>query len=128
MSRGRTPPPSTKRVVWGISVAAALIVVLVGAGVLAIAQGSRGIPVVTDVEGSFGDGAVMFTWDDPGIEGGDAYIITIDGTSSPLQRESHFIAPAEDGDRVCAVVRVTRDGKTGAPSAERCVEVEEGVG
>ncbi len=50
--RPRTAPPTTRRLVWGISVAAALIVALVGAGVIAVVQGTRGIPVVTDVQGS----------------------------------------------------------------------------
>ena len=126
--RARTAPPSTKRVVWGISIAAALIVVLVGAGVFAAVQGTRGIPVVTDVHGAVEGTTVTFSWDDPGIEGGDAYVVTVDGVPSPMQREASYVMTAADGDRVCATVTVTRDGKSGATSAERCVDVEEGVG
>ena len=126
--RPRTAPPTTRRLVWGISVAAALIVALVGAGVIAVVQGTRGIPVVTDVQGSVDGTAVTFTWNDPGIEGGDAYIVTVDGQARPSQREAHVDVSAEDGDRVCATVTVTRDGKSGAPSAESCVDVEAGAG
>ncbi|RZS67785.1 serine/threonine protein kinase [Agromyces ramosus] len=126
--RPRTAPPTMRRLVWGISVAAALIVALVGAGVVAVVQGTRGIPVVTDVQGSADGTAVTFTWDDPGIESGDAYIVTVDGEPRPMQREPRFDTSADDGDRVCATVTVTRDGKSGVPSAERCVDVEAGVG
>ena len=76
---GAPPRPRRRRLVWGISVVAALIVALVGAGVIAVVQGTRGIPVVTDVQGSADGTAVTFTWDDPGIESGDAYIVTVDG-------------------------------------------------
>ena len=44
-----------------------------------------------------------------------------------MQRETRFDVPAEEGDRVCLTVTVTREGKSGAPSAERCVDVT-GVG
>jgi eukaryotic-like serine/threonine-protein kinase len=30
----------------------------------------------------------------------------------------------DEGDRVCARVTVTRDGKSGTPSAESCIDVE----
>ncbi|KRE26154.1 serine/threonine-protein kinase [Agromyces sp. Soil535] len=126
--RVRTAPPTTRRLVWGISVAAALIVALVSAGVVAVVQGAQSIPVVANVQGSADGIAVTFTWDDPGIGSGDAYIVTVDGEPSPMQRAARFDVSAEDGDRVCATVTVTRDGKSGAPSAERCVDVAAGVG
>jgi serine/threonine protein kinase len=126
--RLRTAPPTTRRLVWGISVAAALLVALVGAGIVTVVQGTRSIPVVTDVQATVDGTDVTFTWDDPGIGSGDAYIVTVDGTPSPMQREARFDVGAEDGDRVCAKVTVTRDGKSGAPSAERCIDVEAGVG
>ena len=125
--RARTAPPTTRRLVWGISVAAALIVALVGAGVVAVLQGTRSIPVVVNVNGSVDGSAVTFTWDDPGLRSGDAYIVAVDGQSRPMQREARFDVPAEEGDRVCVTVTVTREGKSGAPSAERCVDVT-GVG
>jgi eukaryotic-like serine/threonine-protein kinase len=127
-SRTRTAPTTTARLAWGISIAAALLVALVGAGVFAVLQGSRTIPVVTDVQGSVDGTSVVFSWNDPGLEGGDAYIVTVDGVASPMQRDEQFAASAQSGDRVCATVTVTRDGKSGSPSAERCVDVEEGVG
>jgi serine/threonine protein kinase len=127
-ARTRPPHPTTRRLVWGISIAAALLVALVGAGLFAFVQGARGIPVVSDVQGSVEGGVVTFIWDDPGIAGGDAYVVTVDGEANPMQRTARFDVPAEDGDRVCASVTVTRDGKSGVASAERCVDVEAGVG
>ncbi|MFD4420385.1 serine/threonine-protein kinase [Agromyces sp. NPDC058484] len=126
--RSRTPPPTAKRLVWGISAAAALLVVVVGAGVVAFVQGTRSIPAVTDVQATVDGTTVTFTWDDPGIAGGDAYIVTIDGEPRPMQHDAFLEIGAEDGDRVCATVTVTREGKSGLPSAVRCVDVEVGVG
>jgi eukaryotic-like serine/threonine-protein kinase len=122
--RSRTAPPTTRRLVWGISAAAALLVALVGAGVLAVVQGNRSIPVVTDVQATVDGTAVTFAWNDPGLESGDAYIVTVDGEPRPMQRDALFAVNAGDGDRVCASVTVTRDGKSGAPSAESCIDVE----
>ena len=68
-----------------------------------------------------------FCWNDPGLVEGDAYIVTVDGEPSHAARAA-YDTTADDGDRVCATVTVTRDGKSGEPSAERCVDVEEGVG
>ena len=125
--RARSSPPSTKRLVWGISIVAALLVALVGAGALAVVLGTRSIPVVTDLRGAVAEGdgtSVMFTWDDPGLRAGDAYVVAVNGAASPPQRTATIAVPAGDGDHVCAVVTVTRDGKSGAPSAEKCVDVE----
>ncbi len=125
--RSRAAPPTTKRLVWGISIAAALIVALVGAGVVAVLQGTRSIPVVANVQGSVVDGSAVFTWDDPGIRGGDAYLVAVDGEPEPVQRVARVEIPVQEGDRVCVTVTVTREGRSGAPSAERCVDVT-GVG
>jgi hypothetical protein len=122
--RSRTAPPTTRRLAWGISAAAALLVALVGAGVLAIVQGNRSIPVVTDVQATVDGTAVTFSWNDPGLESGDAYVVMVDGEPRPMQRDALFAVNADDGDRVCASVTVTRDGKSGTPSAESCIDVE----
>lgn len=123
--RGRPTPPSARRLAWGISIVALLLVALVGAGAYLVIQGNRSIPVVSDVQGSFDGTAVTFTWEDPGLAGGDAYIVTVGGTAWPMQRETVFAVKADDGDRVCASITVTRDGKSGEPSAQRCVDVDE---
>lgn len=126
--RSRTTPPSTRRLVWGVSIVAAMFVALVGAGVLAAVQGARSIPVVSDVQAVVEDAAVVFSWDDPGIGRGDAYIVTIDGVASPMQRKPRFPVEIEGRNRVCASVTVTRDGKSGPPSAERCIDIDGGTG
>lgn len=122
-SRSRTPPPTSARLAWGISLVSVLLIALVGAGAYFVIQGTRSIPVVSDVQGVDSGETVTFSWNDPGLQSSDAYVVTVDGETLPLQREPRVTVPAEDGDRVCASVRVARDGKTGASSAERCVEV-----
>ncbi len=98
-----------------------------GAGVFAVIQGTRSIPVVTDVQATVDGTAVIFSWDDPGLAGGDAYIVTVGDDASPPTRETSFPVNAADGELVCASVTVTRDGKSGQPSAERCIDVDEGA-
>jgi eukaryotic-like serine/threonine-protein kinase len=122
--RSRTAPPTTKRLAWGISAAAALLVALVGVGVFMFVQGARSIPVVSDVQATVEGTAVTFTWADPGLQGGDAYVVTVDGEPRPMQHDAFLDVSAEDGDRVCASVTVTRDGKSGLASAARCIDVE----
>ena len=94
---------------------------------MAVLQGTRPIPVVANVHGEVVDGLAVFTWDDPGIQGSDAYVVAVDGNPEPMQRTARIDVPVQEGDRVCVTVTVTREGKSGAPSAERCVDVT-GVG
>jgi serine/threonine protein kinase len=122
-SRIRTTPPTSVRLAWGISLVSVLLIALVGAGAFFVIQGTRSIPVVTDVQGVDAGGTVTFSWNDPGLQSSDAYVVTVDGETLPLQREPRLTVAAEDGDRVCASVRIARDGKSGDSSAERCVEV-----
>ncbi|RXZ46503.1 serine/threonine protein kinase [Agromyces fucosus] len=121
--RIRTTPPTSARLAWGISLVSVLLIALVGAGAYFVIQGTRSIPVVTDVQGVVAGETVTFSWNDPGLQASDAYVVTVDGETRPLQREARVTVPAEDGDRVCASVKVARDGKTGDSSAERCVDV-----
>lgn len=125
--RARSAPPTTRRLAWGVSVAAVLLVALVGAGIVTVLQNTRTIPVVTDLRGAASGTQVTFDWSDPGLRQGDAYLVVVDGEAAPIQREASLSVDARGRDRVCASVTVTRDGKAGTPSTERCVDVE-GVG
>ncbi|MEO8263690.1 MAG: protein kinase [Pseudolysinimonas sp.] len=111
--------------------------VLVGASVLVVAlaitvvvvllrvTSSSGIPVVTDIAATETGGTVEFSWPDPGLDDGDRYQIQVrDGTSS-IQLSPEFRVDAETGDTVCITVTVNRQGKTGDPSSEKCIDVLE---
>jgi hypothetical protein len=97
---------------------------LVVAGLLTVARGATSIPVVTDVRAEIAGENVVFTWDDPGLRQGDAYVVSIEGSERPPQRQAMAPVIAESDGPVCVTVAVARDGRTGAPSAERCVEVD----
>ena len=87
--------------------------------------GSDGIPVVTDISATESGGTVEFSWPDPGLDDGDRYQIQVrDGTSS-IQLSPEFRVDAEAGDTVCITVTVNRQGKTGDPSTEKCIDVLE---
>ena len=126
-ARRRPAPPTTRRLVWGVSIVAVVLLALVAAGIVAVLRSDGDIPVVSDVRAELDGSTVVFSWNDPGLVVGDAYIVTVDGDPSPPQREESYPVAVEAGDRVCATVTVARDGKSGAASAERCSDVEGGA-
>lgn len=121
--RGATSP-STGRLLWGVGIAAAVFVGLVVAGLLTVARGATSIPVVSDVRADVSGGAIVFSWDDPGLRQGDTYVVRVEGDDLPPQRATSAEVVAEADGPVCVTVAVSRDGRSGSPSAERCVEVD----
>jgi serine/threonine protein kinase len=125
------PGPMSRRqqtITW-VLVAAAVLVVALGATALVVllraAGGGSGIPTVTDISATEAGGTVEFRWPDPGLDDGDRYQIQVrDGTSS-IQRSPLFRVDAQTGDTVCITVTVNRQGKTGDPSTEKCIDVLE---
>lgn len=109
-------------VAWVGVVVAALMVVL-GATVTFTQLQSRssGIPTVSDIGATVSSDVVEFSWADPGLEAADSYqITTTDGQPPVQQREPNFVVDAESGENVCISVTVTRDGKSGPSSAQKC--------
>ncbi len=111
---------------WAV-LAVAVLVVGVGATVTASLVGASrsAIPVVTDVVATTTPTTVEFSWTDPGLLATDSYQVTseVEGTAdSSLQNSASFTAVGRDGERVCVTVRVYRDGKTGDPSSQKCVD------
>lgn len=106
-------------VVLAIGLAATATFVLIKAG-------DQGIPTVSDITAKVSGGgvrAVTFSWSDPGIGDRDSYEITTSDGQTSNQRIAQFSVDASAGDRVCIVVTVVRDGKTGTPSGQKCVDV-----
>jgi len=123
---GSNPSPrgsGMPAVAWVGVVVAALIVILGATATFTQLQArSSGIPTVSDIGATVANDVVEFSWADPGIELGDSYkITTTDGQPPVQQRESSFVVTAESGQNVCISVTVTRDGKTGSSSAQKCV-------
>ncbi len=110
---------------WALVVSAVLVVTLgVIATIVLLRANSDRIPRVTDIQAQPAGGSVEFQWVDPGLLAGDSYqISTNQGTSRSIQQSTTFSVDAQPGDRVCITVTVNREGKTGDPSSEKCVEV-----
>ncbi len=108
-----------------VLVAAAVLVLALGtiATLVLVRATSTDIPTVVDVQAATKDGTVAFSWADPGLKGEDSYQISTNTGESSIQRSPAFTVDAEPGDRVCITVTVNRDGKTGSPSSEKCVDV-----
>ncbi|MGN6324791.1 serine/threonine-protein kinase [Pseudolysinimonas sp.] len=131
-SPSRATVPATtngqRAVTWVLVGAAALVVVLgaITVAVLLRASGAAGgIPTVADITGRQQGSTVLFTWPDPGLQNGDRYqILTGDGATS-IQQADRFVVDGNPGETVCVTVTVYRDGKTGAPSAQKCVDMGE---
>ena len=81
------------------------------------------IPQVTNIVAKAGPNSIKFSWTDPGLKIDDSYQVTTSDGRSALQTSSDYFAQdAQAGDRVCITVAVNRQGKTGPPSAEKCVD------
>jgi hypothetical protein len=118
------PAQRSRRLAWTIGAACVAVVVAVATAVVLLSTTPASIPVVTDVRGTVDGETVSFSWDDPGLRTDDAYIVLIDGEAYPAQRDAHVEVVASDRDRLCASVTVTRDGKSGRASEQRCVDME----
>ncbi|MGI9823265.1 serine/threonine-protein kinase [Agromyces sp. Marseille-Q5079] len=114
----------SRRAAWTIAAASVLLVGVVTTGIVVLTTATAPIPVVTDVQAVVRGETVTFTWNDPGLRPEDAYIVTIDDLARPAQRDPRIQVAASGGDHVCASVSVARDGKSGSPSEQRCVDVE----
>jgi hypothetical protein len=104
--------------VVALAVTATLVLVRVGS--------SGDIPTVRDLSGQLTQGTVVFSWTDPGLQPDDAYQVAVGDSPPSIQRGTEFRVDAKPGQRVCVTVTVNRDGRTGQPSAQKCVERSDG--
>jgi serine/threonine protein kinase len=124
------PSPLSRRmqtISW-VLVASAVLVLALGATALVVllrAAGDDGIPTVTDISATETGGAVEFRWPDPGLVEGDRYQVQIRDGEGGIQASPLFRVDANAGDTVCITVTVNRNGKTGDPSTEKCIDVLE---
>ena len=109
---------------WGLIVSAVLVIALgATATFVLIRANTESIPQVTDIVGKAGADSIKFSWTDPGLKTDDSYqVTTSDGRSALQTSPDYFAQDAKAGDRVCITVAVNRQGKTGSPSAEKCVD------
>ncbi len=120
-----TQPQARRRLLtaWGLVAAAALIVGLATtAATMLVTQSGTEIPRVSDVDGEFRSGTVVFSWADPGVRDGDNFVVTLRNGMSSIQRGTEFRVDPQGQSRVCATVTVNRAGKSGIPSGEKCVD------
>jgi len=119
------PPARLSRALIGALVACAVLVVVLAVTatvVLVRANSSGDIPTVRDLSGRVSQGTIVFTWSDPGLESSDSYQVTVDDQPPSSQRATEFRVDAKPGQTVCVTVTVNRDGKTGSPSGQKCVQ------
>ncbi len=109
---------------WALIVSAVLVIALgVVATIVLIRSNSDQIPRVSDIAAVQSVDSIEFSWADPGLLPGDTYQIgSNSGTPGSIQSSRTFVVDAAPGERVCITVTVNREGKTGAPSNEKCVE------
>lgn len=108
---------------WTLAASAVLVVSLAaGATVTLVRANADDIPTVTDINAVSTDDSVEFSWADPGVMTSDTYQISATDLAPSIQTSPRFSVAAEDGERICVVVTVNRDGKTGRPSGEKCVD------
>ncbi len=128
-SRQGGPRRSPRPLTWFIVIASVLVIALGTTALIAVLRAGSsgsGIPTVTDISATRSGNTVHFTWKDPGIADTDRYQIQVVGGTSSIQLSPKFVVDASIGETVCITVAVNRDGKTGNPSAEKCVDVTDG--
>ncbi|MBE7161985.1 MAG: serine/threonine protein kinase [Williamsia herbipolensis] len=112
--------------VWASGLVAVLVVAIAVATTVFVSRSGTGaIPVVSDIKAQAQGTSVTFRWGDPGLESGDTYVIASNGAASQQTGES-FVVSGSRGDEECITVTVNRDGKDGAPSAQKCITIGDG--
>ncbi|TFD85824.1 serine/threonine protein kinase [Cryobacterium lactosi] len=113
----------------GLGVAAGALLVGLALSGAPASIGTAAIPRVSDVAGRTGDGTVVFSWADPGVAVDDSYLVSLSSGESSLQRGTEFIVQtgSSTDTPVCITVSVSRDGRTGAESTEKCVDPAPGM-
>lgn len=120
------PQRGVQAVTW-LLIASAVLVIALGATALFVllrASTDDQLPVVSDITATVDGGTVEFSWQDPGLAEGDLYEIEVDGVRTATQAQPRYVVTVP-GDSVCLAVTVNRQGKAGAQSAEKCVDVED---
>jgi tRNA A-37 threonylcarbamoyl transferase component Bud32 len=122
---GTVPQRGVQAVTW-LLIASAVLVIALGATALVVllrASTDDQLPVVSDISATTGSGTVEFSWQDPGLADGDLYEVEVNGVRTATQAQPRFVVDTAPGDTVCLAVTVNRQGKPGAQSAEKCVDV-----
>jgi serine/threonine protein kinase len=109
---------------WALIVSAAFVIALgVFATFVLIRTNMDQIPRVTDISAQSRADSVEFSWADPGLAPGDSYqIATTTGAPASFQQSTTFSVDASPGERICITVTVNREGRTGEPSSQKCVD------
>jgi serine/threonine protein kinase len=109
---------------WGLVAIVVLAVALGATATLVLLKAnSGGIPTVSSISHTISGTTVLFTWDDPGLADRDQYQIATSDQGSSFQKINQFPVDGTKGERVCITVTVNRDGKTGTPSPQNCVDI-----
>jgi eukaryotic-like serine/threonine-protein kinase len=118
----------TRTVAWLLVACAALVVVLGGFATVVLVRSSAAeqIPTVRNIDGHVSSASILFSWDDPGLRAGDIYQVRVDDAVPSVQHSRQFRVDTDSAARVCITVTVNRDGKAGEPSAQKCVNPEDG--
>jgi serine/threonine protein kinase len=118
---GRMKPGRRPGVVAAVIGSALVLVAAVVAGiVLVLGALNTSIPVVSNIRASQEADTVVFSWGDPGLADGDLYVIRSADGSRSTQSSTEFTVQAGDAVPECITVRVSRDGRLGDPSPEKC--------
>ncbi|MET0590873.1 MAG: serine/threonine-protein kinase [Naasia sp.] len=119
--RARAHASSGNRIAW-VVVAASLLVIAIGgtATVVLFRAASDEIPTISDIRADDQGDTVRFSWDAVTMSGTESYRIQSDDGGTSVQRGTTFTVDTAGDSAVCITVTVLRDGRPGAPSAERC--------
>jgi serine/threonine protein kinase len=114
-------PRKVQYLAWALIAASVVVLALGGVATLFLIRAtSTDIPQVAEISATARGSSIEFSWSDPGIQAGDAYVVTSGTDNKSTQAATSFLAPAESGQQVCITVTVNREGKNGPASAPKC--------
>ena len=114
--RGRSP--------WIVLAALALVTAIIVPVAMATARsGGDAVPTVSDITAAITSDGIEFRWSDPGLTSTDTYQVQVDDLDPTVQFRPEYTVDAVPDAHTCITVTVNRDGITGVPSSEKCVDV-----
>jgi eukaryotic-like serine/threonine-protein kinase len=116
--------PGMQALSWLLIGSAALLIALAAVTTLILVrQGSGEVPTVTNISAQTAGTSVEFDWPDPGIASDDNFQVAINGAQVSVQRNPTFQFDGAQGQHVCIIVTVVRDGRPGPESSPKCVDL-----
>lgn len=114
----------SRGLIWAVALSSTVVVaaIAVVAALLLTRSGSGDLPTVSNITATVVGDSARFSWQDPGIAADDVYSISANDGTTSTQSGTTFTLQRSDSNTACITVKVSRAGKLGDQSVEKCIE------